>query len=360
MKISTTVNKFIANNENFDARDIMRHQFFIYLALLNITVSLALVALIGIFQPDIFIGLQLLIGIFCFSTAGLWLYKKNGTLNNCNTLLLLGLFFAGLGASLAFLNAYGVTTYYYLGIPILAYFIAGSKSGAAWTTITVIVAFVVLALKQNIISLDWGIEGFSSRHAYFIERGIYLGSMLIIGTCCYLYTYLYYRERKILLKQQTKLLHTINYDELTGIYNYKKISQLVGGIIDKDKNTNQKFAYSFIGVDNFKMLNDEYGYQFGDKILKALAHRLEKTLSENQILARLNGTRFALLTMNSDSSKQTQQNIANLLAKAWGKIEIAGKKIEIITSVGTAAYPIDGTSLKELTNNADRKMLNRD
>lgn len=360
MKISTTVNKFIASNGNFDAREIVRHQFFIYLALTNITVSLVLIVLIGVFQPDIFIGLQLLIGIFCFSTAGLWLYKNNGTLKNCNNLLLIGLFFAGLGASLAFLNAYGVTTYYYLGIPILAYFIAGSKSGATWTTITVIVALTVLVLKQHVINLDLGIEGFSSRNAYFIERGIYLGSMLIIGSCCYLYTYLYYRERKILLKQQAKLLNIIDYDELTGIYNYKKISQLIGDIIDEDQKNNQKFAYSLIGMDNFKMLNDEYGYQFGDKILKALAHRLKKTLSENEILARLNGTHFALLTMHSDSSIQTQKNIEKLLAKAWGKIEIAGKQIEIISSVGTAIYPVDGTSLKELTNNADRKMLNRD
>lgn len=360
MKILTAVNKFIARNENFDAREIMRHQFFIYLALITITVSLVLIALIGVFEPEIFIGLQLLMGVFCCSTASLWAYKNNGKLNNSSNLLLIGLFFAGLGASLAFLNAYGVTTYYYLGIPILAYFIAGSKSGASWTTVIFATALLVLVLKQEIISVDVGIISFSSRHAYFIERGIYLGSVLIIGTCCYLYTYLYYRERKILLKQQAKLLHTINYDELTGIYNYKKMSELASDIIDNDRHSNQKFAYSFIGMGNFKSLNDEHGYEFGDKVLKALAHRLNKALGVNQTLARLNGTRFALLTMHCDTQEQTKKSVEELVAQAWKTITIEGQKIEIMTSVGTSIYPDDGSSLKEITTKADRKMLNLD
>ena len=357
-----TVNKFIASNEKFDASDIIRHQFFIYLALSGTIISIILTGLVGFFRPDIFISLQLFITLFIFSAASLWSYKNNGKLNHCSNILLTGLFLTGLGASMSYLNAYGLLIYTYLSTPIYAYFIAGSKSGASWTVITLVTALITLIFKQPIIDVDvnLGVEVVNSQHAYAIERGMYLSSILFTGICCYLYTYLYYRERKILLKQQEKLLHAINYDDLTGIYNYKKMSELVGNLIDEDRHSNQKFAYSFIGMDNFKILNDEYGHQFGDKILKALAHRLEKTLSENQILARLNGAHFALLTMNHESSKQTQQNIANLLAKAWGEIEIAGKQIEIITSVGTAIYPIDGTSLKELTNNADRKMLNRD
>ncbi|MFQ3324508.1 MAG: diguanylate cyclase (GGDEF)-like protein [Pseudomonadales bacterium] len=357
VKISTAVNKFIANNETFDSRELMRHQFFIYLSLIIIIISLVLITLIGVFESDIFLALQLVIIIFCFSTAGLWVYKKSSDLNNCNNILLTGLFLAGLGVSLIFLNTYGIPTYFYLGIPILAYFIAGSKSGASWTTITLAVALFLLLFKQTIIDIDLGLDGISSQHADIVERSIYLGSMLVVGTCCYLYTYLYYRERKILLKQQAKLLHTINYDDLTGIYNYKKISELAGGIIDGDTYRNQSFAYSFISMDNFKILNDQYGYQFGDKILKVLAHRLNKTLTANHTLARLNGTSFALLTLDPDSHEQTQQRAETLVTRAWKNIKIDGTYVEIITSIGTAIYPIDGSNLKELTTSADRRML---
>jgi hypothetical protein len=149
MKLSTTVNKYISNNEKFDSREIVRHQFFIFLTFIQIIVSPILIILAVIFKPDIFFGFALLIIVLCFSSASLWIYNKNGTLNNCSNLSLIGLFLAALVASLSFLNAYGEQTYYYLGIPILAYFIAGLKSGAAWTTISVLTAFVVLILKQK-------------------------------------------------------------------------------------------------------------------------------------------------------------------------------------------------------------------
>jgi diguanylate cyclase (GGDEF)-like protein len=359
MNFSTTVNRFIAGHANFDSHDIMRHQFFIYLTLTSIAASLILIVFLKIFQPDVFFGLSTLITIFCFSAAGLSVYLLNGKLNNCCNLLLMGFFIAGLATSLAFLNAYGLTTYYYLGIPIAAYFIAGPKSGKSWTTIAVAAAIVILILKENIINIEVGIEGFSSQHAYLIERNIYIGTIFIIAICCYLYTYLYYRERKILLKQQSKLLHTINYDELTGVYNYKKISELVSDIIDSDENLNQRFAYSFIGIEKFKSINDEYGYDFGDKILKSLVYRLDKVLGENQTLGRLYGTRFALLTINPENQEQVQKSVEKLVAQISGTIKIEGQQIEIITSVGTAIYPIDGTSLKEITTNADKKMLNR-
>jgi diguanylate cyclase (GGDEF)-like protein len=361
MKLSTSVNKFIARNENFDAREIMRHQFFIYLALINIISSAALIGLIGIFRPDIFLSLQLFIIIFVFSSISLWLYKNHGKLIYCSNVLLGGIFISGLGASLTFLNAYGLLTYAYLSTPILAYFIAGSKSGASWTTITLTAALLALIFKQTIIDieLNLGVDFISSQHAYAIERGMYLGSILVTGICCYLYTYLYYRERKILLKQQEKLLHTINYDDLTGVYNYKKISELAGDIIDNDKYSNQKFAYSFIGIENFKPINDEYGYEFGDKILKALAYRLNKALGVNQTLSRLNGTRFALLTINPDNQEQAQKTVEKLVTQAWQTITMEDKQIEIIASIGTAIYPDDGSSLKEITTNADKKMLNR-
>jgi diguanylate cyclase (GGDEF)-like protein len=355
MKFSTTVNKYISSNKKFDSREIVRHQFFIYLILIQIIVSPILIILTVIFKPDIFFGLPLLIIVLCFSSVSLWIYNKNGTLNYCSNLSLIGLFLAALVASLSFLNAYGVQTYYYLGIPILAYFIAGLKSGASWTTISVLTAFVVLILKQQIVDLDVGIEGYSSQHAYFIERGIYLGSMVISGTCCYLYTYLYYRERKILLKQQAKLLRTINYDSLTGIYNSKKISTLAGGMIDS--NVSQSFAYSFIGIDDFENINDQYGYPFGDKILKTLAYRLNKILPKNQILGRLYGTRFALLTMDPDDHEKTQKNIEELVADTWGVIEVDGKRVEINTSIGTAIYPDESSNLKQITTNADQRML---
>ena len=104
MKISMTVNKFIASNEKFDASDIIRHQFFIYLALSGTIISIILTGLVGFFRPDIFISLQLFITLFIFSAASLWSYKNNGKLNHCSNILLTGLFLTGLGASMSYLS----------------------------------------------------------------------------------------------------------------------------------------------------------------------------------------------------------------------------------------------------------------
>jgi diguanylate cyclase (GGDEF)-like protein len=359
MKLSTAVNTLIASNNSFDGEEIMRHQLFVYLTLINLISAIILISLIIIYRPDIFLSSELLIIIAISCITSLWLYKKNIALIHCSNILLTGQYITSVGICLGFLNAYGVPLYFYLAIPITAYFINGAKSGYSWTIITLIPAILFLVFKSDIAALDLGFKYISNEHAYAVESRIYISSMATVAICCYLYTYLYYRERKILIKQRQELLHIINYDELTGIYNCKKMAEVAGGIIDRDSDRTQKFAYSFIGMKNFKALNEEYGFDFGDEILKQLAYRLKKSLASNQQVARLNGTRFALVTRDCESLQKTQDIIAKQVAQAWDNLDINGVKVSIIEVIGTAIYPDDGDTLKAVTTKADREIINQ-
>ena len=92
---------------------------------------------------------------------------------------------------------------------------------------------------------------------------------------------------------------------------------------DADTVAEQNHAVCFIGLDNFKLLNDTYGHQFGDKFLKLTAQRLRNKVSENDLVIRFGGDVFVILLQNLGRDKlkasETIQMIANRLVREMSR-----------------------------------------
>jgi len=160
-------------------------------------------------------------------------------------------------------------------------------------------------------------------------------------------------ERK---QNQEKLIHNSLYDYLTGLPNRLLFYDRFNMKIVSAKRNNQRIAVMFLDLDNFKKVNDSYGHDIGDKLLKGIAKRLKKLIRETDDICRLGGDEFVILfaeiTRIEDISK-----IANKILRSVEKpFQFGELKIIISTSIGIAIYPQDGKDIEILIKCADTAM----
>lgn len=145
----------------------------------------------------------------------------------------------------------------------------------------------------------FSIEEYSNEAARQVSQMIFV-TALISGIA--FAAAIYHSIRKYFeLKHTNEILEDkTSRDELTGAYNMEKFYADVNRILDlKD---GQKLAVLYIDFENFKYVNDVYGYDYGDEILKNYARILTEHLGENEVLARNMADRFVMLKCYQDKN----------------------------------------------------------
>jgi len=137
----------------------------------------------------------------------------------------------------------------------------------------------------------------------------------------------------IMLKEYQNKLHNMAYtDSLTKLPNRRFFKEHIQSLIDNRID----FAILFVDLDNFKNVNDHYGHETGDILLKKVAVRLKSVLRDNDMIFRLGGDEFAIVIMNI-TSEITAANIANKLITATQKPYLIHNK-KIFTSLSIGIY----------------------
>lgn len=149
------------------------------------------------------------------------------------------------------------------------------------------------------------------------------------------------------------------YDSLTNIpnrfYFITKFNEKFNKIKDSD---DFKCALFFIDIYDFKEINDTYGYEFGDNLLKKVASLLQGKLQEQEILSRIAGDEFAFTMFNYKNIEELKLKAEDLIGSFDNLIEIDNYKIFVTISVGVALYPEDGTDVNKIIQSADIAMQN--
>ncbi len=109
-------------------------------------------------------------------------------------------------------------------------------------------------------------------------------------------------------------------------------------------------------LDGFKQVNDNLGHDIGDQLLQQVTRRFSGTLRDTDTLARVGGDEFTLLMENNPSNEAIAAVAEKLAASLRQPIKIAGRSLNISTSIGVAVYPQDGDHLSDLLQGADTAM----
>ncbi|MCF1428070.1 MAG: GGDEF domain-containing protein [Shewanella sp.] len=142
------------------------------------------------------------------------------------------------------------------------------------------------------------------------------------------------------------------HDALTGLpnrlYYYEEMDKLV-------EQPNKQFCCMLVDVDNFKPINDTYGHDHGDMVLKTIAERLNASIPERAMAARMGGDEFAILIpdISVDESILLTQGIQEKLAHP---LDCGEFQAPVKVSIGITFYPADGLNRENLLISADIAM----
>ncbi len=144
-------------------------------------------------------------------------------------------------------------------------------------------------------------------------------------------------------------------DSLTSLYNRTFLDKYCDKIVQKAQRENYKIAVLLIDMDYFKAVNDEYGHDIGDKVLKELSRVLLESIKKTDIAIRYGGEEFLVLLPNINSEEDAI-NIANRIRINVSKNNIEVYKDMILrktVSIGLSIYPTDSNNFDTVVKNAD-------
>lgn len=165
-------------------------------------------------------------------------------------------------------------------------------------------------------------------------------------------------ERKQAQKEIEKLAF---YDPLTKLPNRRLLLERLSDVIKYTKRNKKVAGLIFIDLDNFKTINDEFGHSYGDQLLCDLASRLNLTLRDTDMLARIGGDEFVVVIEGYQVNVQSMMNDANsvcerILAALTAPFILKDKQIFSGASLGVSLIEGKATTADEVLGHADIAM----
>lgn len=162
---------------------------------------------------------------------------------------------------------------------------------------------------------------------------------------------------KAIYKYTRDMEYYATRDPLTDLYNQRVFWELMGHEIERAHRQQQKFGVLLVDLDNFKLVNDNYGHTIGDRFLQQFSDEVRKVLRGGDIFARYGGDEFVLMLPEADVSQVTV--IAERILAASRQTSVVTELGEVIrgtASIGMAIYPDHATEAKDLFLFADNMM----
>ncbi|NJD07261.1 MAG: response regulator, partial [Methylococcaceae bacterium] len=161
-----------------------------------------------------------------------------------------------------------------------------------------------------------------------------------------------------LKRTEEKLDFLANHDPLTGLPNRTLFHELLSYAIQQAERGSELFALMSLDLDGVNFVNDSYGHGFGDRLLIAVAARLDGMRRSKEVLSRSGGDQFNLILDDIASPQEAGFTAQRLIEALNEPFSVEGQTVFIGARAGLALYPTDGSDAETLQRNADTA-LNR-
>ena len=161
-------------------------------------------------------------------------------------------------------------------------------------------------------------------------------------------------------ENERRIFRIANYDHLTGLVNRAMFMNRMAQFISVAHRHHLNAMVFFLDLDKFKIVNDTYGHDAGDEVLKETSARLSRILRQEDVVARFSGDEFAVLVLNIKTHEKAiflSSLIADKIIKSLTrKFSIGRRELFVGSSIGISIYPEDGSTSEELLKHADVAM----
>lgn len=149
------------------------------------------------------------------------------------------------------------------------------------------------------------------------------------------------------------LSHMATHDHLTGLQNRRGIHETLKRELSRSKRTGSPFSIILFDVDRFKLINDRFGHQQGDEVLKVVANMIRDTLRLEDQQGRWGGEEFICIVPDAGREQVFVLSERMRYRIKDRPVAASASKLCITASFGTATYPDDGNSIDSLVAAAD-------
>lgn len=159
-------------------------------------------------------------------------------------------------------------------------------------------------------------------------------------------------------KEQSQSLSRLALvDRLTGLYNYSYFLDRLAEEKKRSDRFGSRLSLIMLDLDHFKALNDNFGHQQGNGLLKQVANVIQAQIRSVDIPIRYGGEEFAVLLPNTSRTAATE--VAERLRKAVSEavFTVGGQSQQLTVSAGVAVYPLDASNELELIDKVDEALL---
>ena len=166
-------------------------------------------------------------------------------------------------------------------------------------------------------------------------------------------TLMFHKLRHKKNQQHRPLLYQFSHDSLTRLANRNTLQQSINHLHNDYKNLGNTYSILLLGIDRFKLINDNYGHNTGDQLLRLIAERMQHCIRDKDNIGRWGGEEF--LCILPDTNINTASKIAERLCQSLANqpFILDHREIPITVSIGVSNFPTDGNNPEELFRTAD-------
>ncbi len=159
------------------------------------------------------------------------------------------------------------------------------------------------------------------------------------------------------IKENERLERLASHDSLTNLPNRSKLHSHIQNLLNQQQTTQAIFAVLFIDLDGFKDINDTYGHDVGDSVLKIVAARMSRTIRQADIVGRLSGDEFITVLNHVADSSKVEQTSERILLKLQQPMSLDEKIINLGASIGCYyVHPGEYQNVDDILRRADKAM----
>lgn len=160
-------------------------------------------------------------------------------------------------------------------------------------------------------------------------------------------------ERK---QAEERVRQSLLHDPLTGLPNRALLFDYSKHIFAHAMRTQRHSAIMYVDLDRFKPINDNYGHEVGDAVLREVARRLTSSTRADDMVFRLGGDEFLVLLPEITSDSCAGEVARHIIHSLNQPLSVNSLELSISPSIGISIYPRDGADLEALVNSADAAM----